>query len=310
MAASCSPLPYIGNKSCIADVLLAIMPPHDLYIEPCMGSAEMLFRKPRSKREIINDYNGDLVNFFRTLQDDRWLLPLIGRIFFSINSELLFQQNKELLRNTPNVLDDMAATVEKTSELNWDDFKRAVAFFENQVLSFSSTGQTFGIDNRDIFDRVHRLIAAQNRIRDVCILHRDYKDAIRYALKSATRERTFILLDPPYKGTESFYNKGSYGKSEHLEIFEFLMEEVQKPFGDTVKFAITYNDCFQFRKEAYMRGLNILTRNRLHNMQQRSIAGSQFQELIIANYDMLAQAEDNQHAYLLHSGQMNLFDTY
>ena len=43
------------------------MPPHDLYIEPCMGSAEMLFRKPRSKREIINDYNGDLVNFFRTL---------------------------------------------------------------------------------------------------------------------------------------------------------------------------------------------------------------------------------------------------
>ena len=41
------------------------MPKHDVYIEPCMGSAEVFFRKPKAEKEILNDYNGDLVNLFR-----------------------------------------------------------------------------------------------------------------------------------------------------------------------------------------------------------------------------------------------------
>ena len=64
MSASTSPLPYTGNKSCIVNTILTVMPKHSVYIEPCMGSAEVFFRKPKAEREILNDYNSDLVNLF------------------------------------------------------------------------------------------------------------------------------------------------------------------------------------------------------------------------------------------------------
>lgn len=97
LSASTSPLPYTGNKSCIVNTILSVMPKHTVYIEPCMGSAEVFFRKPKAEREILNDYNGDLVNLFRTIQSNKKLVFLIGRLYLSINSELVCQQNKERL---------------------------------------------------------------------------------------------------------------------------------------------------------------------------------------------------------------------
>ena len=63
MSESKSPLPWTGNKGCIYPTIEAFMPPHQTYIEPCMGSAEVFLRKEPAEREIINDYNGDLVKF-------------------------------------------------------------------------------------------------------------------------------------------------------------------------------------------------------------------------------------------------------
>lgn len=133
MSASTSPLPYTGNKSCIVNTILTVMPKHSVYIEPCMGSAEVFFRKPKAEREILNDYNGDLVNLFRTIQSNKKLVFLLGRLYLSINSELIFRQNKERLRNIPNVLDDVLDTSQIISKLKWSEVEAAAAFFENQV---------------------------------------------------------------------------------------------------------------------------------------------------------------------------------
>ena len=160
MSASTSPLPYTGNKSCIVNTILTVMPKHSVYIEPCMGSAEVFFRKPKAEREILNDYNGDLVNLFRTIQSNKKLVFLIGRLYLSINSELVFRQNKDRLRNIPNILDDVLDTSQIISKLKWSEIEAAAAFFENQVYSFSSTGQTFGIARRDMSQRLDRLINA------------------------------------------------------------------------------------------------------------------------------------------------------
>ena len=68
MSGSVSPLPWTGNKGCIYTTIDAFMPPHKTYVEACMGSAEVFLRKRPVEREIINDFNGDLVRFFRVLQ--------------------------------------------------------------------------------------------------------------------------------------------------------------------------------------------------------------------------------------------------
>ena len=62
----------------------------------------------------------------------------------------------------------------------WNDFDLAVAFYENQVFSFSSTGKNFAITKKDMTKRFGRLIAACARLRNATIMHRDYKDCISY----------------------------------------------------------------------------------------------------------------------------------
>lgn len=81
MSGSVSPLPWTGSKGCIYTTIDAFMPPHKTYVEACMGSAEVFLRKKPSEREIINDYNGDLVKFFRVLQRSEKLAYLLGRLY-------------------------------------------------------------------------------------------------------------------------------------------------------------------------------------------------------------------------------------
>lgn len=150
LSASTSPLPYTGNKSCIVNTILSVMPKHTVYIDPCMGSAEVFFRKPRAEKEILNDYNGDLVNLFRVIQNNEKLAYLLGRLYLSINGELAFKQNKDRLKGVPNILDDVIETSQIFYDASWEDIQNAAAFLENQVYSFSSTGQTFGIARRDM----------------------------------------------------------------------------------------------------------------------------------------------------------------
>jgi DNA adenine methylase len=62
------PLRYTGGKWRLADWIISHFPAHDCYCEPFCGGASIFFRKEPSKIEVLNDLNGDLVNFFRVLR--------------------------------------------------------------------------------------------------------------------------------------------------------------------------------------------------------------------------------------------------
>ena len=62
------PLPYIGGKRAIADRIIAIFPKHTAYVEPFAGGAQVFFHKAPSKVEVLNDLDGEMVNFFRVCQ--------------------------------------------------------------------------------------------------------------------------------------------------------------------------------------------------------------------------------------------------
>jgi len=179
LSGSVSPLPWTGSKGCIYTID-AFMPPHKTYVEACMGSAEVFLRKKPAEREIINDYNGDLVKFFRVLQQNEKLAYLLGRLYLSFNSEELFRINKVMLADVPNILDDLTETSVTVEKAEWSDIEKAVAFFENQIFSFSSTGKTFAIAKKDMTKRFGRLVTACSRLRNAVIMHRDYKDCISY----------------------------------------------------------------------------------------------------------------------------------
>ena len=273
------------------ETISAFMPPHRVYIEPCMGSAEVFLRKRPAEKEIINDYNGDLVNFFRVLRSKKALPQLLGRLYLSFNSEELFIRNKKLLASIPNILDDAVETAEAIQEITDADIEHAAAFFENQV------------SRKDMTKRFPRLVAACNRLRDAIIMHRDYKDVITYAACPGA----FILLDPPYKGTENMYQKSSFDEDEHAKLFAF-MNGIHVKFGGECKFLITYNNDPYIRSLAERYGFDTYVQERLHNMAQGSKPGEMFEELLIANYDLMQQAVDNHHQLANENSQLSLFD--
>lgn len=62
-------LNYPGAKWGLAQTIVELMPKHRSYLEPFFGSGAVLFNKPPSAIETINDIDGDIVNFFTVLRE-------------------------------------------------------------------------------------------------------------------------------------------------------------------------------------------------------------------------------------------------
>lgn len=62
-------LTYYGGKQKLVPEILPLIPKHHLYCEPFAGGAAILFAKEPSKIEVINDTNGELVNFYRMAKE-------------------------------------------------------------------------------------------------------------------------------------------------------------------------------------------------------------------------------------------------
>ncbi|MBQ7346056.1 MAG: DNA adenine methylase [Oscillospiraceae bacterium] len=62
-------LNYPGAKWGMAKEIVSLMPPHRSYLEPFFGSGAVLFNKPPSAIETVNDIDGDVVNFFRVMRE-------------------------------------------------------------------------------------------------------------------------------------------------------------------------------------------------------------------------------------------------
>ncbi len=57
-------LKYPGSKWRLADWIIGFFPPHHTYVEPFFGSGAVLFNKPRSDIETVNDLDSDIANLF------------------------------------------------------------------------------------------------------------------------------------------------------------------------------------------------------------------------------------------------------
>ena len=62
-------IPWIGGKRRLAKHILPLISMrHACYVEPFAGAAAILFSKPPSEAEVLNDVNGELVNLYRVVQ--------------------------------------------------------------------------------------------------------------------------------------------------------------------------------------------------------------------------------------------------
>lgn len=174
-------LDYYGGKWSCANKIIGLFPEHKTFVDVFCGAASITLRKPRSKNEIINDINGELVNFFQVLRDK--------------NLELRIQ-----LERTPYARDEYYACREDAGT-PLERARRSVVkswfgigdSLDNETgfrVSLSQGGST----TAPWITYVDYLHLYSNRLREVIIENLDWRECIeRY-----DRPDVLFYLDPPY----------------------------------------------------------------------------------------------------------------
>jgi DNA adenine methylase len=97
-----TPLTYYGGKQQLSATILELIPEHKIYVEPFVGGAAVFFAKEPSEGEVINDTNGELINFHEVLKRD--FSALQHEIEISLHSRKLHHQAEVIYAN-PDMFD-------------------------------------------------------------------------------------------------------------------------------------------------------------------------------------------------------------
>ncbi|MBR5565338.1 MAG: DNA adenine methylase [Roseburia sp.] len=189
---------WYGGKIRMVDKINFLIPEHTQYYEPFMGSGAVLLNHPRSKLEVINDLDADLVHFMQTLADNVLGAELIGRL-----SKLYYEKW---------VFDD-AMESKKKHFRNMTAIDKAVATYVLITQSFNCTRKGFGrkmYKDTDAYraDICFNLPKVHERLKGVHILNMNGIDLLE---KVADYQDAFVFTDPPYrhdlrgKGADSAY---------------------------------------------------------------------------------------------------------
>ena len=211
------PLSYIGGKRRIANYLASLIPEHTTYVEPFAGGAQLFFHKPRSRVEVLNDRDDEIVNFLRVCQRHPAELTRILR--WQPASRRLFDWYRAQA-GEPLTDIERAARFFYLQKNTWGGKRVRRNFHFSVTKPPSYSPQTLP----------KRLTEVAERLDGVQIEALDYSAL----LKQYDRPTTFFYCDPPYVGVDLYRHNFS---DEH---FEDLAEHLRRLAGRVL---LSINDC-------------------------------------------------------------------
>ncbi len=261
-----SPFKWVGGKSRLRKHIIEILPSHTCYVEPFAGAAWVLFGKPPSDVEVINDINEELITFFRVVKHKPE--ELIKSFEWELVSRAEFTRLASL----------------DTSKLT--DVQRAHRFYylimagwggELRYPRFQTSITDGGHGNRLIGaleTLSERLKPVHDRLRTVIIESMDWKDCVdRY-----DRNGTVMYLDPPYPGNKVNYANNMRDREAHEELAERLGKTtclwILSTY-DTQEMRDLFSD-YTITKIKSASGMNT---------KKRGSTRVQNQEILVTNYD-------------------------
>ncbi len=178
-------LKYPGSKWSIADWIIRHFPAHHSYLEPFFGSGAILFNKPRSNIETVNDLDNNVVNLFEWIRKDPERLA--HEIYWTPYARQIYE-------------DAFASAPE-------DSLGKAVNFYIRLSMGrgFRTNGEKVGWKNdvqgrerayaaQDWKNYPQKIIQAAERLRGVQIENKPAVDLIQ----RFNHPNVLIYADPPY----------------------------------------------------------------------------------------------------------------
>jgi DNA adenine methylase len=205
-----SPFKWVGGKSRLRKQIIALLPAHTCYVEPFAGAAWVLFGKPPSDVEILNDKEQELINFFRVVKEKpeeliaSFDLELISRAEFDRLADLDLSTLTDVQRAHRFYYIIMAGW---GGELHYPRFQTSITDggHGNRLVGALKTLR-------------QRLQPIHDRLRTVIIENLDWQECVdRY-----DRQGTVMYIDPPYPGNKCNYSHNMREWDAHNLLFDRL----------------------------------------------------------------------------------------
>lgn len=209
------PLRYFGGKWRLSSWIIEQFPTHVTYVEPYMGGASVFLRKRPSQIEIVNDLDGEVVNFFRVLRDDT--TALVRAIDLTPYSRREWELAFEVAPD--------AGPVERARALY---IRLRQSFDASAALSYKSpswrrqVGNNRGKSVTEEWDTLDHLYAVAKRFKQAQLENRPALDIIA----QADSKETLYYVDPPYVQSTRGGNDTEYGHEmtdeDHIKLLAVL----------------------------------------------------------------------------------------
>ena len=216
-------LRWPGGKTRMLKHLLPMVPKHVCYCEPFAGGLAILMRKPRSKVEVVNDINGDLIALYRCIQ----------------------YHNEELIREVGHMVASRQTIKDYMRNPGLTDIQRAARFYCRNRTSFAGSGTSFGVSKTNggsAFSIPHNcdlLGQARERLSGVLVENVSYERCM--ALYDSPD--TFMFLDPPYLNADIRAYDG--WTEAHLKTFRDHVAKLKSKWVVTLDDSPFVRDLFQ-----------------------------------------------------------------
>ncbi len=213
-----SALAYVGGKSKLSGEIISMIPEHKTYCEVFTGAGWVFFGKEPSKYEVINDLDGDLIAFYRVLQNH--LEEFFRQFRFLLSSREWFYDWREQLECR-----------------GFTDIQRAARYYfvQRQCFGGKVSSRNFGVAPQrppriNLLRMEEELSAIHLRLSGVVIENLTWSEFLtRY-----DRPETFFYLDPPYYQTDCY--KYNFSGIEDYQKMATLLK------GISGKFILSIND--------------------------------------------------------------------
>lgn len=201
-------LTYYGGKQKLASIIVPLIPEHVLYNEPFCGGAAILFAKPPSEIEVLNDTNKELINFYKVVKQDYVSLEKHIRITLHSRTQ---HKDASVIYNAPHLFNEL---------------QRAWAVWVLASQSFASI-----IDGSWGYDKTKKNTTTKKVINKGLLFTEEYAirlqnvqiecaDAL-YIIKSRDHESAFHYCDPPYFNSDCGHY-GGYTEDDMRRLLDML----------------------------------------------------------------------------------------
>lgn len=290
-----TPIAYYGGKQKMTHHILPLIPRHTVYVEPFAGGAAVFFAKPwptvtnrEHYREVINDNNYEIINFYEQLRDRGH--ELCEKLALTLYSEAEHRKAKH--------------------EKSDDKLQAAIQFFVNSQQSFA--GVINGGWGRSVYGRnlastwMKKISDLPLYIERMSAVHIACDDALK-VIKQFDSPQTFFYCDPPYPGTDCGHYKG-YSVADLKNLIDvlnnchgsFLLSNYEQP--DVV--IPTDWERFEFQRIASSRGRVNYDRSKQNDETEQNRKRT---EIVWRRFNRTPVREEIQKLY--DSGLFNCFAT-